>query len=195
LTDQTRAHPYRLPHEEAKAISRKIFGSELAIDHSTYQYKPEAVIYAQNRSAVVNLMVVCDWIYPVLSSLTTPDWMGDTSLESQLLAAVTGYDPTEEGLNKTGERVWNLARALMVREGRTRDQDTLHESYFGEGNEQKVIPRAIFEEAKTRYYQLRGWDEETGWPTREKLDQLDLSDVANDLEREGRIKGQGGSLD
>ena len=195
LTDQTRAHPYRLPHEEAKAISRKIFGSELAIDHSTYQYKPEAVIYAQNRSAVVNLMVVCDWIYPVLSSLTAPNWMGDTSLESQLLAAVTGYNPTEEGLNKTGERVWNLARALMVREGRTRDQDTLHESYFGEGNEQKVIPRAIFEEAKTRYYQLRGWDEETGWPTREKLDQLDLSDVANDLEREGRIKGKGGSLD
>jgi aldehyde:ferredoxin oxidoreductase len=31
------------------------------------------------------------------------------------------------------------------------------------------------------YYQARGWDEETGKPSREKLLQLGLEDVANDL--------------
>jgi len=29
---------------------------------------------------------------------------------------------------------------------------------------------------------MRGWNPETGWPTREKLDELGLSDVADGLE-------------
>ena len=183
VTDQTRPQPYTLSYENAKAISRKLFGSEQAVDHSTFGYKPEAVIYSQNRSAVVNLLVVCDWIYPMLSSLTTEDRIGDTSFESQLLSAVTGLDVSEEQLNQIGERVWNLARAIMAREGRTRDQDTLHEALFREGNGQKAISKPDFEEAKTRYYRLRGWDEERGWPTEKKLQELGLSDIAGDLKR------------
>jgi hypothetical protein len=31
------------------------------------------------------------------------------------------------------------------------------------------------------YYQLRGWDVDTGWPTRERLAQLDLEHVYDDM--------------
>ena len=182
VTDQTRPEPYRLSPEHAKAISRSIFGSERAIDHSTFDRKPEAIIYAQNRGAVVNLLVVCDWIYPVLSSLEREDQMGDTSFESQLLSAVTGHEYSEEELNRIGERVWNLARAIMVREGRTRKQDTVHPSYFDESGGGKPISLPDFEKAKTKYYELRGWDEERGWPTKEKLIELGLPDVAEEME-------------
>ena len=34
-----------------------------------------------------------------------------------------------------------------------------------------------FEKAKSRYYQLRGWDEKTGLPTRETLTKLGMEDV------------------
>jgi aldehyde:ferredoxin oxidoreductase len=176
--------PYKLPVERAKAISQKFFGSEMAIDHSTFKYKPEAVIYCQNRSAVNNTLVLCDWVYPMLSSLNKEDYMGDTSLECQLLAAVTGYSLNERELDQAGERVLNLARAIMVREGRTRDEDTLHESYFDVRDGETSINKSDFEQAKTIYYKLRGWDEKTGWPTKEKLVQLNLSDIANDLEKE-----------
>ena len=181
VTDQTRPEPYRLSHEHAKTISQIILGSERAVDHSTFEYKPEAAIYAQNRSAIVNLLVVCDWIYPVLSSLSTEDRMGDTSFESRLLSAVTGQEVSEEELNRIGERVWNLSRAIMAREGRTREQDTLHESYFAESENQKGIPKFDFEESKTRYYRLRGWNETTGLPTREKLVELNLPEIAEGL--------------
>jgi aldehyde:ferredoxin oxidoreductase len=181
VTDQLRPEPYRLSQKHAKTISKNILGSERAVDHSTFEYKAEAAIYAQNRSAIVNILVVCDWIYPVLSSLSTEDRMGDTSLESQLLSAVTGGEYSEEDLNWIGERVWNLSRAIMAREGRTRDQDTLHESYFAEHPGQTTIPKSDFEEAKTRYYKLRGWDENTGWPTKEKLVELDLPEIAEGL--------------
>jgi aldehyde:ferredoxin oxidoreductase len=31
------------------------------------------------------------------------------------------------------------------------------------------------------YYDLRGWDKQTGIPTRKTLKELDLSDIADDL--------------
>lgn len=180
--------PFRLSSRDAKAISRKILGSDMAIDHSTYEQKPEAVIYMQNRSALINILVVCDWVYPIIQSQTTEGRAGDTSLESQLLAAATGYPLAEKELDQVGERVWNLARAFMAREGRTREEDTLHPSYFRERDGEKAVPKSDFERAKTRYYQLRGWDERKGWPTKEKLEQLGLSDLADDLQREGLLK-------
>jgi aldehyde:ferredoxin oxidoreductase len=173
--------PYALAPEKAKAISRKVYGSEAAIDHSTFDCKPEAILHTQNRSAVIDVLVLCDWLYPGFHSYVTQDRSGDTSLESQLLEAATGYRLTEKDLNRVGERVWNLSRAIMVREGRTRGEDTFHESFFREEAGEKALPEEDFERAKTRYYRLRGWDEKTGWPTRKKLEELDLSDVAGDL--------------
>lgn len=35
------------------------------------------------------------------------------------------------------------------------------------------------------YYQLRGWDRKTGIPTRKKLEDLGLRDVADDLAKRG----------
>ncbi len=183
-TDQTRPFPYTVSLEEAKRISQKILGSEMAIDHSTFAHKPEAIVYMQNRSAVINILVVCDWVYPIIRSEATEDRMGNTSLESQLLTAATGHEITEEELNQVGERVWNLGRALMVREGRTRDQDTFHETYFEEQGGEAAIVKSEFEIAKTQYYRLRGWDVETGRPTREKLYSLGLSDIADGFKKQ-----------
>jgi aldehyde:ferredoxin oxidoreductase len=173
--------PYTLVPERVQAISRKVYGSEAAIDHSTFDFKPEAILYTQDRSAVINVLVLCDWLYPSFHSYVTQDRLGDTSLESQLLEAATHYRLTEKELNQVGERVWNLSRVIMVKEGRTRREDTFHESFFQEEAGEKGVPKDDFEKAKTRYYQLRGWDVETGWPTRKKLEELDLFDVARDL--------------
>jgi aldehyde:ferredoxin oxidoreductase len=41
---------------------------------------------------------------------------------------------------------------------------------------------------KSEYYNLRGWDVETGLPTKTKLEELDLSDVAEDLASRGLLK-------
>jgi len=37
------------------------------------------------------------------------------------------------------------------------------------------------------YYEMRKWDKKTGWPTREKLEELDLKNVADALEKMGRL--------
>lgn len=191
--------PHQLPKEAAQAISKNIFGSETAIDHGTYAEKSKVVAYCQNRSAVINSLVLCDFLFPIFTSQSREDRMGDTSAESKLLSAATGMDMDEKGLNRMGERICNIQRAVMIREGRTAADDTLHPSYFQKATvERKTqetgasvaiissdhtrpIDRQEFEEAKTTYYRIRGWDPNTGCPTRETLKDLDLKDIADQL--------------
>ena len=52
--------PHQLPLEKARAISEKIFGSKTAIDHETYAHKSKVVAYCQNRSAVIDSLVLCE---------------------------------------------------------------------------------------------------------------------------------------
>jgi len=40
------------------------------------------------------------------------------------------------------------------------------------------------EQLKDEYYEYRGWDSATSLPTRKKLEELELGDVAEVLERE-----------
>ena len=99
-----------------------------------------------------------------------------------------------------GERFWNLERAIIVREGRTRNDDTLNKTLFekektgtvtGPGGKAIKIKRKIdrekFEKLKDAYYEARGWDVATGRPTRKKLEELDLKDVADQLDKEGLL--------
>jgi aldehyde:ferredoxin oxidoreductase len=42
------------------------------------------------------------------------------------------------------------------------------------------------DEFKTIYYDLEGWDTETGWPTKSTLEGCGLGYVANVLEKQGK---------
>ena len=45
------------------------------------------------------------------------DHTGDPTMESQGLSAITGKEIDEVGLNKIGERIFNLQRAILLRQG------------------------------------------------------------------------------
>jgi aldehyde:ferredoxin oxidoreductase len=45
----------------------------------------------------------------------------------------------------------------------------------------------MFEEMKSEYYVLRGWDAITGFPTRARLRQLSLGDILGELEKQGLV--------
>ena len=51
----------------------------------------------------------------------------------------------------------------------------------------EVVDRKKFEEMKEEYYKLRGWDVATGLQTRAKLQELELGDIASDLEQRGLL--------
>jgi aldehyde:ferredoxin oxidoreductase len=51
-----------------------------------------------------------------------------------------------------------------------------------------VLKREDFEQMKSQYYELRGWDIASGLPTKERLARLQLADVADDLAGRGLLK-------
>ena len=192
-----------------RAIANRFWGSELAADFSTYEGKALAAKMIQDREYAKECLILCDFLWPISDLENTEDHIGDPTLESKILSAVTGNEVDEEGLYKIGERVFNLHRAIFVREGhRAREAVAIPDSWYtvplerdyynpeclmpgkdGEVIRRKgaVIDREEFEKMKEEYYQLRGWDPATGLQTRATLEELGLREVAEDLERRGLI--------
>ena len=46
---------------------------------------------------------------------------------------------------------------------------------------------SLFEEFKTRFYNLEGWDPKTGYPTGNTLESLGLGYVADELEENNKL--------
>jgi len=190
-------------------IAARFFGGEAAADFSSYDGKALAAKAIQDRQYAAECLVLCDYAWPVLTSPITDDHVGDPSLESRFLSAVTGHEIDESGLCRVGERVFNLQRAILAREGhRGRLSDALPEYNFTTPlkfdvlNPQMLVPgpdgnpasrkgmtldRAEFERMKGEYYLLRGWDVPSGRQTKTKLEELDLADVAGELGSRGLL--------
>jgi aldehyde:ferredoxin oxidoreductase len=100
--------------------------------------------------------------------------------------AATGWNLTLEDLLEIGERATNMARVFNAREGFSREDDTLPERLFGPlengALEGESFPRDEFESALSTLYDLKGWDLETGRPTRERLEALSIGWAADLLE-------------
>ncbi len=93
--------------------------------------------------------------------------------------AVTGLNLTLKDALLAGERIFNIRKAFNVKHGASRADDKLPKRLL----EEKGRAGTVVDLSKTleEYYEVRGWDKNTSKPTREKLLQLGLQDVAKDL--------------
>ncbi len=196
--------------EVLRAMAKRFFGSELAVDFSTYDSKALAAAKIQDREYAKESLILCDLFWPIYFSEANPDGVGDPSIESQICSAVTGREIDEAGLYKIGERIFNLQRAILAREGRKgREFDVIDEYNFNMplkgdfGNTDCVVPgkngelfsrkdivvdREQFEKLKSDFYRIRGWDAPTGLQKRAKLEELNLEEVVGTLEKEGLLR-------
>ena len=89
-----------------------------------------------------------------------------------------GWDASIKELQEVGERRINLMRMFNAKEGFTRKEDVIPERLFDaipDGpNAGTKINKEDFEVALNKYYELAGWDQETGNPTPETLKRLDI---------------------
>jgi aldehyde:ferredoxin oxidoreductase len=95
-----------------------------------------------------------------------------------LIRAATGWDVTLWELMKVGERRLNLLRAFNAREGMGRADDALPRKFFqplaGGPTDGVALSEEEMEQAKQLYYQMAGWDPETGAPLPGKLAELEI---------------------
>ena len=99
-----------------------------------------------------------------------------------LVRATTGWPTTAFELMKIGERCLHMTRAFNIREGMSKEEDKLPERFFtpfpSGRYEGFKIEKEAFEKAKDIYYDMVGWDKESGAPTLGKLQELDIEWVA-----------------
>jgi aldehyde:ferredoxin oxidoreductase len=159
-------------------------------------------------------MLFCDVRWPDFFNNRRPDKVGSTGIaESKYIKAVTGKDLSFlEGIN-LGRKIWNLDHAVWTLQGRHRDMVHFVDNLYEEqplfpvddgipnvhmpgkkngkwglyGYSRRTLDKAKFDEFKTRFYSLQGWDESTGYPKRSTLESLELGYVADELEKSNKI--------
>ena len=105
---------------------------------------------------------------------------------AELYSAATGQEMSALGMVECGERINNVAKMINVREGFRRVDDAIPEVWFRpmespEGTiemqdyyQTKTLSKQDTDRILDDYYEERGWNPETGTPTSERLDALDL---------------------
>jgi aldehyde:ferredoxin oxidoreductase len=164
----------------------------------------------------IQSMNMCDWVWPHLIEYAAPDLSGDLTgatspdpevgFETRYYRAVTGLDLSFEESIELGHRIFTFDRAIWCLQGRTPEMEVFAEfvyrvptttvdplPVFRDGawkyddEAGRVLDRERFEDVKHRFYELEGWDRETGVPTRATPESMDLGFVADELEKAGLL--------
>jgi aldehyde:ferredoxin oxidoreductase len=140
--------------------------------------KVRFALYTQYFNSLVDTLNVCQFVYGPAWQLYGPRQLVDA------VRAITGWDASLWELMKAGERRLNLLRAFNAREGTGSEADTAPPKLFqpllgGPTDGVAVTPEEV-DDAKAVYYRMAGWDE-SGRPTRAKLEELAIGWVADEL--------------
>jgi aldehyde:ferredoxin oxidoreductase len=171
----------------------------------THEGKACAAAKIIDRTIVKDSLGLCSAVWPIMSSWNTPDHVGDPTMESRIFHAATGIEIDEAGLNKYGERIFNLQRAILLREGLQPEKDDfpaefnftnpVKEIYINPdvivpGSGEEVISRQgltldrkTYDRMLKEFYKVRGWDPESGRQRADILGSQRLSDLARDLSK------------
>ena len=84
-----------------------------------------------------------------------------------MFCAATGVKINTEEMNLAAERINDIERAFAVREGMTRKDDHLRGKIINEPTQTgpykgEILDPEKFESMLDEYYQIRGWDTQTG---------------------------------
>jgi len=133
--------------------------------------KVRIFVYLQQYWNLLNSLGVC---------MFTAKPFGPQTLNGivEYVKAVTGWETSLFDLLKVGQRHANMARIFNLREGFTVRDDTLPDRFFrpmeGGTLKGKSIDREEFSKGLETYYEMMGWNPETGVPKKTKLSELDL---------------------
>jgi aldehyde:ferredoxin oxidoreductase len=152
-------------HETGNMLGPEVLALPRLIDRFATQGKAGIVSVHQDSAAVIDSLVYCKFANMAVAE----------EFLARTLTAVTGEHFTADDLMMVGERVWTLERLYNLREGFTKDEDTLPDRLLNEavadGPSQGFT--AMLAPMLAEYYAFRGWDK-NGVPRPTKLKELSL---------------------
>jgi aldehyde:ferredoxin oxidoreductase len=150
-------------------------GAMPEFDPNSFKGRGEPHKYGSDLTQVYNAVGVC--------MIALGDGYGHFDQFIEALQTITGWDITKEEMLKTGERIDTMRQAFNIREG-LKTPWKLPDRMMGIPPKTEG-PRAGItlneDDLYNEYYAARGWDRQTGKPSKEKLLELGLDDVAKVL--------------
>jgi aldehyde:ferredoxin oxidoreductase len=163
-----------------KEVKERVYGTPPNLDKITLEGNVTLTKWYEELSCIFNSLGFCMFTsYPYAA-------LGP-SYYAKLYSTCTGIDKSSLELMTSGERIFNLMRAYIVREGITEKDDDWPIKFFRDPLPEgpfkgAILSKAEFDRALDSYYEMRGWDK-TGVPTRERLEELNLQEVALEIWR------------
>src|SRR5262249_47849754 len=137
--------------------------------------KVRAFYLTQQVWSLYNSVGMCDFVATPLNVLELEKLVGYVN-------SVTGWNMSLFEMLKVGERANTLQRLFNCREGFPTEDDVLpqrmHEPLGNGALKGERIEPEQFVAARRLYYQMAGWDPETGEPTAAKLAELSVDEAA-----------------
>jgi aldehyde:ferredoxin oxidoreductase len=186
-----------LPNKVMSAVAEKNWGPGAVDPRNNYTpmnpAKARWAVWGMLRKEMHDSLTLCNYTWPMsCSPLKSRNYEGDLTVEAQMYSLATGDKKSEKDLDLVCERIFNLHRALTIRDMGTVEMrerhDTIPSWVFDAPPEAKPfapgsskLDRADMEVAKDQFYEALGWERKTGAPTRATLERLGLKDVADSL--------------
>jgi len=175
-------------------------------------HKAKQIAWSRHYAGFWNeSMAFCETQLPSFVNSSRPDFRGSSpDSEMRYYQAVTGKKHSFADTMEIGRKIWNLERAIRVVQGRHRDQEKFAPfmympgaSYItmtggvpvyedGKWSWQTLLDMYLDDDGvelfKTHFYELEGWDVNTGWPTRKTLEEVGLKRIADTMASRGKLR-------
>jgi len=153
-------------HLRSYLVSTEAISTPFAINRFESKGKAGLAKLYQDLTTTIDSMVACLFT----SFALNPD------LYAKLVGSVMGVEMDGNALLKTGERIWTIEKLFNLREGKSRQDDTLPDRVLNQPFSSGLSKghKIEFDELLDEYYEVRGWTED-GIPTTEKLEELRLT--------------------
>jgi 3-hexulose-6-phosphate synthase len=161
-------------HLKAYTVIQEVLSLPHFVDPFTSDGKAGLVKVMQDVFAVLDSAEWCKFTsMAVFSTLNC-----EVDLYAKLLTTATGFYIDETVLKKIGERIYNLERMFLIREGLTKENDILPPRFLKEPMPEGPGKGHVveLEELLLEYYRVRGWDE-FGNPSDKKLEELSIQPI------------------
>ncbi len=151
------------------------------IDRLEAKGKPKFVRASNHMCAIGDSLIICRFSERLYGHTLNQKYV-------DMINFVTGFDLSLGDLELIGETIYNLERVINVRRGVRRRDDKIPDRFFKDiltagPAKGEVANREVFNNMLDEYYELRGWNKNTGIPTKKKLVELGLEDVARNLQK------------
>jgi len=143
-----------------------------AFDAKSFTGRADAHRIGSNFNHVMNAAGLCMFMYislPAAEAITN------------FISAVTGWDVTTEELLKTGERIANIRQCFNLREGLNPLEFHVPQRSIGQPPQMEGPLAGVTVDEATldgEYLRAMDWDQKTARPSKAKLAELGLDDVA-----------------